>query len=196
MTTFAPPLVQLSARRFAQAVAALVEDRVDWVDGRCVTSESLYGRLRGALTAKTVSAGGGVACSRAPLRIDVLALLAEVDSTTAGWGANGVDTVERLRELASRQGTPEQTEALDAQAGLVEKWTVVAAELLRDTPPVVPLRVPCPSCGELWAYRQAGGERVRSYALRASEAGASCAACRAVWPVEQFDWLATLLRSK
>ena len=195
VTTFGPPLVKLPARRFADAVAALVDEQPGWLDGRCVMQAGRYHRLRQSLTAKSSGAGRAVQSSCAPLRVDVLTWLAEVDRVTAGWGARQADTPVRLREMASRQWAPEDADRLDALAEMLEKWTVTATELLGDAPAQVPLRLRCPACGELWAYRSAGGERVRRFALVASEAGASCGACGAVWPVEKFDWLAKLLNS-
>lgn len=195
MTTFAArPLVQLPARRFTNAVAALVEEQPGWLNGRCVMQASRYARLRQSMTAKSAGAGRAVPSSCAPLRVDVLTLLAEVDRVTAGWGVAQTDTPGRLRELAARRWTPEDADKLDAQADLLEKWAATAEELLGDAPAQVPLRLPCPSCGELWAYRRTGGEHVRRFALLASEAGASCDACGAIWPVSQFQFLAKLLR--
>ncbi len=195
MTTFAPPpLVKLSARRFADAVARLVEEQPGWLDGRCVLEGSLYDRLRGAMDGSAPMARRSVSKSRPPLRLDVLTLVAEVDRVTAGWGIGQGATPERLRELASRQWTPDDADKLDAQAALIEKWSETAAELLGDAAVQVPLRLPCPACGQLWAYRRSGEERVRRFALLASEAGASCESCGCSWPVEKFDWLARLLR--
>ena len=197
MTTFAPaPLVKLSARRFADAVAALVEEQPGWHDGRCVLESSLYDRLRQAMTGSR-SGGRAVPGSRAPLRVDVLTWMAEVDRVTAGWAKGGASsaTPARLRALAARKWTPDDADRLDALADILEGWTVTATELLGDAVVQVPLRLPCPACGELWAYRMAGGERVRRFALVASENGASCGSCGVAYPVEQFDWLAKLLNS-
>ena len=56
------------------------------------------------------------------------------------------------------------------------------------------LHVPCPRCGERFAYRRDNaGERVRVLALRVSEHGRRCQGCQAFWPPEQFEWLARLL---
>ena len=193
------PLVILSARNFADAVAALVDERASFLGGRCVCEDSTYARLRAGLNAKTASLRRTVSKSRAPLRLDVLALLSEIDRVVAGWSGGRADasTPERLRALSSQRWTPEDRDRLDDRAAILRGWSDDAARLLDDTPPEVPLRLPCPACGELWAYRMAGAERIRAYALRAaSEVGASCSGCGAVWPVEQFDWLSRLLRAE
>ena len=211
MTTFAPaPLVKLSARRFADAVAALVEEQPGWMDGRCVLESSLYDRLRQAMTGSRAG-GRAVPGSRPPLRVDVLTWMAEVDRVTAGWGvsnrkytsdlpaswgARRMSTPARLRELACRQWAPEDADRLDAQADMLEKWTVTATELLGDAPPSIPLRLPCPvpACGQMWVYKHSSsGERVRRFALLVSEAGAICGACGAKW--EDLDWLARVLNT-
>jgi hypothetical protein len=146
------------------------------------------------MTAKSGGVGRSVPSSCAPLRIDVLTWMAEVDRVTAQWGVHQADTPDRLRELAARQWTPDDADKLDAQAALLERWTVTATELLGDAVVLVPLRLPCPACGQMWAYRRSGDERVRRFALLASEAGAQCDACGCSWPVEKFEWLARLLR--
>ena len=75
----------------------------------------------------------------------------------------------------------------------VEGWTLQAVEVLGDKPPEVALRLPCPSCDKRFVYRLSAGERVRSSALRVSEAGARCLACHATWPVDRLEFLAKLL---
>lgn len=59
---------------------------------------------------------------------------------------------------------------------------------------MVSLHVPCPRCGEKFAYHRDGtGERVRVHALRVSETGCRCLECQAYWPPERFGLLARLL---
>ena len=81
----------------------------------------------------------------------------------------------------------------DEHCGELERWTLSGVELLAEAPRVF-LHVPCPRCGERFAYRRDNaGERVRVLALRVSEHGRRCQGCQAFWPPEQFEWLARLL---
>ncbi len=83
---------------------------------------------------------------------------------------------------------------MDAISGQLERWVVEASQLLGDETTVVSLRMPCPSCGSRFSYRRnSGGESVRLDALRVSEDGCECLACRANWSPDQFHWLARLL---
>ncbi len=82
-----------------------------------------------------------------------------------------------------------------AVADTIEKWIAAAAQILNDAAASVPLRLPCPACSKLWTYHRTGTERIRTYALRASETGATCLACKAEWPVEQYEWLSRVLNS-
>jgi predicted RNA-binding Zn-ribbon protein involved in translation (DUF1610 family) len=46
--------------------------------------------------------------------------------------------------------------------------------VMADRPTTVALRLPCPSCGERFVYRQNGGESVRAWALKLTEDGYAC----------------------
>ncbi len=137
------------ARRLADAVAALVDDRFGWLNGRCVRQDSIYTRLKDAMTGRTTGTGAAAAASRAPLRIDVLTLITEIDTTTARWNHTHQPAAEALRELATRTWTPDQTETVEDIADTIERWTTSAAQILNDAPPSVPLRLPCPACARL-----------------------------------------------
>ena len=114
--------------------------------------------------------------TRLPCRGDVLDWLIEVDRTVAAWEPNGKGTVDRLHELAGRGFRPQDCELIDDYADDLQRWTLAATEIL--APAVrVTLRQPCPSCGAGHAYRDSGGEQVRSRALRVTETG--CSAWRA-----------------
>lgn len=131
--------------------------------------------------------------SRAPLRLGVPALLVEIDETAARWEPGEKNTVERLRCIAARGWRPQDTPALERLVGDLQRWGLAATELV--TPPVrVFLPMPCPRCGASRAYRHnSSGESVSSAALRVSEVGCQCLACRAFWPPSEFGWLARLL---
>lgn len=193
MTSYAA--TKPAARRLTDAVTALVDNNVTWHEGRCVLQDSIYDRLKDSMTGRTAGTARSAAASRAPLRIDVLTLIAEIDRTTATWNHNHDFTPAALRELAAHNWTPQETQTAEDLADTIEKWTLTAEQILNEAPASVPLRLPCPACSKLWTYRRTETENVRTYALRASENGATCGACNAEWPVEQYEWLSRVLNS-
>jgi hypothetical protein len=183
------PLV-LARRRLDDAVRALADPTPEWDHGVCRWADPLYVRLRTALRGQASNRTG--ARRSAPCRIDVLTLLIEVDVTVAGWEPHAKGTIDRLRALAGHRWRPQNCALLEDYCGQLQRWVLVGTELL-DRRPVVHLHVPCPSCGARWAYRDNSGERVRVRALRVSETGCECLACRSFWGTERFEWLARLL---
>ena len=183
----------LARRRLADGVHALADRTPIWDHGTARWSDSLYSRLRGAMVARTgrrhVLAGG-----RLPCRVDVLTVLIDIDRAVAGWEPEGKgDTVERLHQMVGRGWRPQDCGLLDDYSAALEGWVLGAAELLGDRLTAVTLRLPCPSCGEQWVYRQNAGESVRAWALRVTEDGCECQVCRAYWPAAEFHFLARLL---
>lgn len=153
---------------------ALADPVPVWDHGTARWSDAVYTRLRASLGGgRTGAKGWRVASSRAPLRVNVLAL--------------------RLHTLVAAGWRPQDTSLLDDHAADVERWTLSAVELLGDRPPTVSLRLPCPSCGERFTYRRSAGESVRKWALRVSEDGCECQVCKAFWEPTEFHWLARLL---
>jgi hypothetical protein len=193
----------VASKRLADAVHALVEPFPIWHGGICRLTPPLYVRLRAALRGNPGRSGRRLPASRLPCRGDILALLVDIDSTTAGWTKNAdrtfrrlnvsPDTITRLRQLAADNYRPQDCSTLDGWTAALEAWTLTAAELLGDKPPEIPLRLPCPRCAKRYVYRLSAGENVRSWALRISEDGARCQSCRATWLPQEFEWLARLL---
>jgi hypothetical protein len=133
--------------------------------------------------------------SRPPCHTTVLALLVDIDQAAAAWEPKEPDTLARLRATAERDRRPQDCDLIDGYTARVEGWTLQAVDVLGDRPPEVALRLPCPvaDCGKRFVYRLSAGERVRSSALRVSEAGGRCLACGATWPVDRLEFLARLL---
>jgi len=149
--------------------------------------------LRGALRGATAQFGRRSPSSRPPCHTRVLSLLVDIDQAAAEWEPDEQDTLCRLRAAALRDRRPQDCSLLDGYTARVEGWTIEAVEVLGDKPPEVALRLPCPSCGKRFVYRLSAGESVRSAALRVSEAGARCLACRASWEPAKLEFLAKLL---
>ena len=182
----------LARRQLGDAVHALADPIPVWDGGVCRWSDAVYVRMRGELPGGARDRRGLARSTRLPCRGDVLDWLIEVDRTVAAWEPNGKGTVDRLHELAGRGFRPQDCELIDDYADDLQRWTLAATEIL--APAVrVTLRQPCPSCGAGHAYRDSGGEQVRSRALRVTETGCKCLACGASWPAEKFEWLARLL---
>jgi hypothetical protein len=156
-------------------------------------SDPLYVRLRVALPGgRRTGRRRPAHTSRLPCRVDVLALLVEIDTTVGSW-EHGKTTVERLHQLTARSWRPQDCALINGYGAQLERWAMTAAELLAEIPTVA-LEVACPRCDASFMYRRdSAGDRVRVRTLRVSEAGCECLACGAFWPPERFEWLARLL---
>lgn len=187
--------VEQSRRRLADAVHAFADPLPIWDTGECRWLAPMYQRLRDALRCQPRNTGHRPPSSRMPCRGDVLALLVDVDDAAAEWTPKlrDADTPKRLRALAAMPSRPQDCERIDGYTAKLQGWTLTAGELLGDRAPEVALRFPCPSCGRQFVSRTNHGERVRTWTLRVSEAGARCLGCDASWQPEQFGFLAKLL---
>lgn len=188
------PLI-LARERLDRAVHGMADPQPHWENGHVRWSAALYDRLRGSLKGSAGVSGHRVPGSRLPCVTAVLALLVEVDSVVAGWEPDAKSsTVDRLHRLVGRPWRPQDCSEIDGMCDQLEKWSTDMSELVGEAPVVVPLRLPCPSCGQRFFYRRNRSEEtVRSDCLRVSESGAECLGCRAEWAPDQFEWLAKLL---
>ena len=192
MAATAEPLA-LSRRRLSDAVHAFADPLPIFEAGTYRTIPPVYTRLRGALRGATIRLGRRSPTSRPPCNTAVLGLLVDVDQAAAEWEPKEPHTLARLRATAERDRRPQDCELIDGMTARVEAWTLKAVDVLGDRPPEVALRLPCPSCDKRFVYRLSAGERVRSSALRVSEAGARCLACNATWEPAKLEFLAKLL---
>ena len=183
----------MSRRRLSDAVHAFADPLPIFEAGTCRTIPPVYVRLRGALRGAGSRLGRRVPTSRPPCHTAVLALLVDIDQAAAKWEPKQPDTLARLRATAERDRRPQDCELLDGMTARVEGWTLQAVDVLGDKPPEVALRLPCPACSRRYVHRLSAGERVRSSALRVSEAGARCLACEASWEPSKLEFLAKLL---
>ena len=174
-------LIAHAATKLRDAIHLLVHTQTHWI-GRVAVSDSLYQRMRQALTVASAASGAPMQASKAPARIDVLAWFCDVDTTVARWHTGG-DTINRLTHIYEVAWAPEQLDHVKAMQRRCEAWVASAQEMLGDNPIEVPLRKICPACDQLWSY--SGPDRTRNYALRVSELGAFCRACNAKWISDQ-----------
>jgi len=168
--------------KLRNAIRPLVFEQLVW-DGQARVGDPLYKRMRIALTATTPTGGAPMQASKAPARIDVMNWFCDVDTTVARLWRRGQDTVYKLECLHDYAWTPDHLKTVKAITSRCEHWVETAKELLGDNPPIVPLRKPCPLCNELWHHT--GAEQTRTFALRVSEHGAQCHACKAKWATDQ-----------
>jgi hypothetical protein len=168
--------------KLRHAIHPLAFDQFAW-DGQTRRGDPIYRRMRIAYTATTPTAGAPMQASKAPARIDVMNWFCDIDTTVARWIRAGTDTPRKLLLLHDFPYTPDHLKTVKAITSRCEHWVESAKELLGDNPPIVPLRKPCPLCNELWHHT--GAEQTRTFALRASEHGAQCHACKAKWVTDQ-----------
>jgi hypothetical protein len=184
-----------AGQQLGDAVRAMADPIPEWMNGAAYWADPLYVRLRVALSGnRSVDRRALQRRSRLPCRVDVLALLCEIDDTVAAWTPDAKGgTVERLHQLAGRGWRPQDCALMTFYVGEIGRWVVAAEGLL--APPVrVDLHMPCPSCGARFAYLDDdAGDEMRVWALRVSETGCRCRACQAFWPPERFEFLARLL---
>ena len=165
-----------------RAIQPLAYPQPHWNAGRPAWADSLYDRMRDALTATSAQSGAPMQASKAPARIDVITWFVDVDHSVGVW-QDGNNTVHRLRQITETTFTPDHLNLVKAMTRRCEAWASSAHQILGDNPPKVPvLRRPCPLCNELWVYDR---DKVRAYALtattRADDWVAACAACKTVW---------------
>lgn len=162
------------------AIHPLIREQLRW-QNKPLLGDSLYQRMTDAKTAATASSGAPMQASKAPARMDVLAWFVDVDGTVAQWPGPAVGTTEKLAHYYDHTWNPTQLRFIKMVTRHCERWAEQAKNLLGDTPPAVPLRQPCPLCGQLWAY----SDDTRQYALKAVATmdswHALCAACKTVW---------------
>jgi hypothetical protein len=184
----------LARQRLDDAVRALADPVPEQIGGVLRWADPLYTRLRAALCSAKGQQRGAASRSRLPCRVDVLALLLEIDHTVCAWTRAGKGgTIDRLHRLVVAGWRPQDCRLIGFYTSEIGRWVITAEELLA---PVVKVDLPqpCPRCGARFAYHPAGtGEQVRVRALRVTDTGCRCQACQAYWPPEQLTWLARLL---
>lgn len=169
--------------KMRHAIRPLVFPQPHWDGHRALQSDPLYLRMRQHITAGATTNGTPIQASKPPARIDVMAWFCDIDSTVAQWPGPNTTTTAKLEHYHDHTFTPDHLRFVKAVTRRCEHWVDAAKDLLGDNPPVVPLRKPCPVCGEFWV--RMGVDQTRAFALRVGEHGAQCHACKARWVTDQ-----------
>jgi hypothetical protein len=181
--------------RLYAAVAALLDERKEMVDGSILAAPSVYDQLVDAVPS---TPGGehrrGRRTSIAPVWCDAVDLVDEVDTAVGSWHPVAGSTQARLRGLAARKWRPQDTRAVEQIAGIVESWVVQIMALLEPAH-VKSISAPCPACGATTVYRRnSAGELVRQPALQiVAEHGCTCQACSYMWAPSHYLHLCRVL---
>ena len=167
-----------------RAIQPLAYPQPHWNAGRPAWADSLYDRMRDALTATSAQSGAPMQASKAPARIDVLCWFTDIDVSVGVW-QDGHDTIDRLDRLAHVKWTPDHLRLVKLMTSRCEHWAESAKHMLGDIQSPTPLREKCPQCGAFWV----NGDETRTYALKAimtdvDQFTASCGACKTVWKTE------------
>jgi hypothetical protein len=186
-----------SLDRLHTAVAALVDERKELVQGVVRVAPSRYDELVSEVPAAT--GGYGVLALRqaksvAPVWLDGLDLLNVIDTAVAVWHPAGDSTPTRLRALCVQRWRPMDCHGIDAMTQIVGQWTV-QIDVLLNPQHVKRISAPCPACGSTHVYRRdSAGEIVRQAALQiVAEQGCTCQSCHATWTPDLYIHLCRVL---
>jgi hypothetical protein len=102
----------LARKRLGDAVHAIADPQPVAINGGYRWTDAPYTALRGALRGSRTGARTGTRRSLLPCRVDVLALLIEIDQTVGGWAPDATGTIERLHQLAARGWRPQDCDLL------------------------------------------------------------------------------------
>jgi hypothetical protein len=182
------------------AVAELVQPtRFEALSGPC-----LLDQLAEALEPSSSHGGAGRNRQSAPLALDVVILLAEIDRELYR-GLVGTKTTPRarpalMRAWAARSGHWRATDPdyLLYAASSAARWLTRTSEILSVHPATrEPYGAPCPHCHTtvVFVASPEGDQRVQRSALYldTERVAVACRACGDDWPTDHLEFLATLL---
>ena len=185
-------------RHLAEAIAAMIDPRTEYLDGRARHRGSVYQELREAVYGHHASTCPTRSSSPAsPAWLDGIDLASTIDSAVAAWepnddGKSGEwSTVNRLRRIATRSWRPQDVDVVNEYTANLVVWVKRYTTLTEPKPKHLP--APCPRCGVATVYRRQDGENVRGPALKLTVSGCECVGCGAYWPSDKFVFLSRLL---
>lgn len=194
-------------RKLDDAISSLIDPKPRYTETKAGTVwlDPLYDQLHDALPGEKQQRSG-VPRSQAPLWVDAVDLLHEIDRAVAEWEPNwpaipgnltGRDaqppTVLRLQAINARKWRPQDASEVTTIANRITAWAERITTLLADTH-VKTLSAPCPACGKTTVYRKdSGGELVRQPALQITTIGCQCQACKTSWSPDLYMHLARVL---
>lgn len=184
--------------QLTNAVAALCNPQISYIDSQIRQAPSLYMQLFDAVSGEQAQSGSGTGSkSRPPFWTDAFDVKNEIDQALEALqpAHNGVPaSVGRMRELLKRQWRPQDVRHMTQISGSLHYW---ADKITTTLSPQRKWSMPnaCPNCGKASVYRpDSGGEVVRQPALSFTAEGCQCANCKYVWGVERFQILAAALQ--
>lgn len=193
-------------RKLDDAISSLIDPKPRYTESEAGTVwlDPLYAQLQDAVPGEKQHRSG-VPRSQAPLWVDAVDLLREIDTAVAAWeppwpeipGDLTTDppppTVLRLQTIQARTWRPQDTTHIKTITARITTWTERITTLLADTH-IKTLSAPCPACGKTTVYRQdSAGELVRQPALQITTIGCQCQACKTSWAPDLYMHLARVL---
>jgi hypothetical protein len=181
--------------RLRHAINRLTEPTRQYRGNRYHEAPGLYTQLRDSIVGEQ-GTGNGTARSMPPLWVDAADNLHNIDLMVSIWqpGYRGVPpTIARLRHIARRTWSTEQTRSVHKMAGIIDAWADDIERLLSPAS-VKHISAPCPACGAETAYhRDSAGETVRNPALQLTAHGCECQNCHTTWAPDRYLWLCRVL---
>lgn len=192
-------------RQLDYAISTLIDPKPQYTEAEAGTVwlDPLYTQLQDALPGEKQHRSG-VPRSQAPLWVDAVDLLREIDTKVTEWEPPWppipgdltdppAPTVLRLRVIQARTWRPQDTTTINTITATITTWTERITTLLTDTH-VKTLSAPCPACDKQTIYRRdSAGELVRQPALQITTMGCICQACRTTWSPDLYLHLARVL---
>lgn len=186
----------------ADAIAALVEPKIEWLDGRVVTGPSLYEQIAASIAGAQGTGAGAAARSMPPLWVDAVDIINDIDTALTAWqiglpgheiGTARSGAASRIADLARRPWRPQDVRTVAQITKALAGWAQDIT-LRLDPPKRIQLAEPCPQCDESTVYRtDSAGDTVRMAALQLDDDECVCLNCHTKWPEWQFRLLARAL---
>lgn len=160
-------------------------------DGRRAGVPSLLDQLDDALTSRTGPGAAVPVRARAPIRLDVADLFAEVEEVVGKCSRPTLG--ERVRAWSAALHSETDPEVVAAAVERVERWVDLARHALDPRPAWrLPRSVPCPACGvDVERTTNSEGREVLSGPLEVQpRAGLRCVVCGARWTPDVLEAMA------
>lgn len=170
------------------AINALVEPHLEYLDGRLLKTPSIYDQIRNMVAGMQGTSNGHSNRSMPPIWIDAVSVLNEIE-LTFGRPAYG-----HIQALGEQDWTPDDGREILRHTRTLTGFVKVITNLL-DPPRKMHIAAPCPNCSTTTVkHTDSAGEEVNGPALKiVAGEGCTCQECGHTWPEWAYPLLAQVL---